>query len=555
MKNIYKTVLLCFLTSASHLSASFSQTAPPIEWQNSIGGSKDDYLKSMEQTADGGYILGGYSRSGISGDKTENSIDNIQQYDYWIVKTDSAGNIQWQNTIGGLKYDNLQSVKQTNDRGYILGGSSNSFIYADKTEKCKGGSDYWIVKTDSMGNIKWQKTIGGKNIDQLTALQQTTDNGYILGGYSISNVSGDKTEPSWNNSLDYWIVKIDSSGTLQWQKTLGGSGEDKLNAIQQTADGGYILGGTSFSAVSGNKTVPNCNGTYLSRDYWIVKTDELGNIQWQKAIGGGFDDYLTGLKQTYDGGYILGGYSSSNIGCEKSEAAIVSGVIALPDYWIVKTDSLGNVLWDNTIGGTLYDFLTSISPTSDHGYIMGGYSMSNISGDKTQNSQNNQGIDTYDYWIVKTDSTGYVLWDKTIGGLRNDFLTCILQTKDGGYMAGGYSNFHAGGDKTEGTNGKNDYWIIKLAPDIPTFRTQHSFNIKISNTPLSAQPQIIFNNTNQEKFLFILYDITGRVCGSISTMGNQIILNKDNKKPGVYLFNLVNEKTRERWNGKIVISN
>ncbi|HNR21258.1 MAG TPA: T9SS type A sorting domain-containing protein, partial [Bacteroidia bacterium] len=362
-----------------------------IQWQNTIGGISNDELYSIQQTADGGYILGGQSESNISGDKTENSNGD---YDYWIVKTDATGNVQWQNTIGGNGKDWLFSIKQTTDGGYILGGRSDSNISGDKTENSNGYYDYWIVKTDATGNIQWQNTIGGNSTDYLHSVQQTTDGGYILCGYSQSIISGDKTE-NCIGGYDYWIVKTNATGNIQWQNTIGGNDIDEIYSIQQTADGGYILGGYSASNISGDKT-ENSNGLL---DYWIVKTDATGNIQWQNTLGGGSLDYLTSIQQATDGGYILGGYSYSSISGDKTENSIVG-----PDYWIVKTDAIGNVQWQNTIGGSFDDVLWSIQQTADGGCILGGYSWSNISGDKTENS-----IGGYDCWIIKlTDQYNFI---------------------------------------------------------------------------------------------------------------------------------------------------
>ena len=161
--------------------------------------------------------------------------------------------IQWQNTIGGSGYDYLHSIQQTSDGGYVLGGTSNSNISGDKTDSSQGSYDYWVVKLDASGVIQWQNTIGGSGFDRLFSIQQTSDGGYVLGGYSYSNISGDKTENS-QGSADYWVVKLDSSGTIQWQNTIGGSGWDMLYSIQQTSDGGYVLGGYSDSNISGDKT-------------------------------------------------------------------------------------------------------------------------------------------------------------------------------------------------------------------------------------------------------------------------------------------------------------
>jgi len=184
-----------------------------------------------------------------------------------VLKLDSTGAIQWQNTIGGNAIDELKSLKQTADGGYILGGNSNSTISGDKTEDHLGGfSDYWVVKLNATGAIQWQNTIGGDLQDYFTSLQQTADGGYMLGGFSDSNISGDKTEDS-NGARDYWVVKLDSIGVILRQNSIGGSLNDYLASLQQTADGGYMLGGFSDSNISGDKT-EDSNGIY---DFWVIK--------------------------------------------------------------------------------------------------------------------------------------------------------------------------------------------------------------------------------------------------------------------------------------------
>jgi hypothetical protein len=442
-------MLLLLLFSYTLLSAQ----APPVkQWDKTFGGNNDDELFSLQQTSDGGYILGGWSISDSSGDKTENSRGN---YDYWIVKVDADGTKQWDKTFGGNSDDELYSLQQTTDGGYILGGYSFSDSSGDKTENSRGVYDYWIVKVGASGTKQWDKTIGGGDFDFFTSLQQTSDGGYILGGYSKSDSSGDKAEHS-RGGYDYWIVKMDASGTKQWDKTFGGNDDDELWSLQQTSDGGYILGGWSFSDSSGDKT-EHSRGSY---DYWIVKVDASGTKQWDKTFGGNDDDELYSLQQTSDKGYILGGWSSSDISGDKTENN--RGVY---DYWIIKVDASGTKQWDKTFGGSDGDFLFSLRQTSDGGYILGGHSVSDISGDKTENSKGD-----YDYWIVKVDASGTKQWDKTYGGSGSEFLFSLRQTSDGGYILGGLSSSDSGGDKTENSRGSSDYWIIKLCTQKTFYR-------------------------------------------------------------------------------------
>jgi hypothetical protein len=438
-----KKGLLCKLIFILCIN-SYCVFSQDIEWQNTIGGSGDDKLFSIHQTSDGGYILGGASDSGISGDKSENSLG---ARDYWIVKIDSLGNMLWENTIGGTSEDVLRSVQQTTDGGYILGGTSYSSIGGDKTENSLGFHDYWVVKTDSIGNIQWQNTIGGGSSEELNCIQQTSDGGYILGGNSESNISGDKTENCIGLD-DFWIVKLDSLGNIQWQNTIGGNNGDYLNSVKQTNDGGYILGGFSYSDISGDKT-ESCIG---NSDYWIVKLDDIGTVQWQNTIGGSLADQLISIRQASDGGYILGGVSSSNISGDKSENSFGGS-----DCWIIKMDSAGNIQWQNTIGGNGIDGTSSIEQSIDGGYSFGGWSSSSISGDKTENS-----IGYSDYWMVKIDDVGNIQIQNSIGGSVLNDLNCFELTADGGYVLGGQSNSNISGDKTEDCIGLYDYWIVKL---------------------------------------------------------------------------------------------
>ncbi|WP_084466346.1 T9SS type A sorting domain-containing protein [Kaistella palustris] len=299
-----------------------------IQWQKSLGGSYEDFAKSVQQTADGGYIVGGYSQSN-DGDIT----GHYGNYDYWIVKLDSSGNIQWQKSLGGTGEDRANSVRQTTDGGYIIGGYSRSVD--GNVSGNHGDYDYWVVKLNSIGNVQWQKSFGGSSIDIATSVQQTTDSGYIIAGYS-SSTDGDVSGHHGNGGVypDYWIVKIDSNGTIQWEKSLGGMFGDFAYAIRQTNDGGYIVAGESWSSdgdVSGHK------GSTSSSDYWIVKLNSIGNIQWEKSLGGYDNDIASCIQQTADDGYIVVGESISDDG----DVSGHHGSTVYNDVWVVKLTAEG----------------------------------------------------------------------------------------------------------------------------------------------------------------------------------------------------------------------
>ncbi|MEI7802510.1 MAG: T9SS type A sorting domain-containing protein, partial [Bacteroidota bacterium] len=457
-----KKIIFVFLFGICCLNTQAQINPPVIQWQNDIGGVGNEWFSTMTQTNDGGFLIGGYSSSILSGDKTENSVGSR---DYWVLKINSYGNIIWQNDIGGSLYDGLFSVDETTDGGYILGGSSDSHISGDKTEDVIGVTDYWVIKLDSLGNVQWQNTIGGNDADELFSINQTTDGGYIIGGSSASNISGDKTEDIVGGTVstyDYWIVKLNSAGVVQWDKTIGGNDNDVLYSIEQTQDGGYILGGTSYSNASGNKT-ENVIGGVGDADYWIVKVDSTGGFQWDNTIGGTSGESLFNIFQTPDGGYIMGGSSTSDSSGDKTENRFGTN-INYSDYWILKLNSAGNIQWQRTIGGDSSDVVYSISPTINNKILVAEISLSGISGNKTEAN-----FGSNDFWVLELSSNGNILWQKEIGGDNYDVVGDIIPTTEYGVLVGGFSFSGISGNKTDDNVNQNyqtsDYWIIKLAPD------------------------------------------------------------------------------------------
>jgi hypothetical protein len=348
-----------------------------ISWERSLGGTGFDEARSVQQTTDGGYIIVGHSSSS-NGDVTGN---HSSFFDCWVVKLTSLGVISWQKALGGTDSDYGTSVQQTTDGGYIVAGHSHS-NNGDVTNN-QGGSDFWVVKLTSLGVIDWEKSLGGTAFDEASSIQQTTDGGYIVAGYSSSN-DGDVTGN--HGTSDFWVVKLTNTGLIAWQKSLGGTGDESASSIQQTTDGGYIVAGYSSSNdgdVAGNY------GGYS--DCWIIKLTSTGVITWQKCLGGTGDEFASSIKQTTDGGYIVAGFSNSNDGN-------VSGNHGDRDFWVVKLSSLGVIAWQKSLGGTGVDQASSIQQTTNGGYIFAGHS-SSTDGDVT----GNQGAS--DCWVVKLAPT------------------------------------------------------------------------------------------------------------------------------------------------------
>jgi hypothetical protein len=436
------------------------------QWDQRFGGAESDYLQALCPAADGGLLLAGYSLSAADGDKTQFSRGGR---DFWVVKASAAGVRQWDRRFGGSGEDYGQAAQPTADGGYILGGTTWSGADGDKTEPSQGLSDYWVVKINASGAKQWDRRFGGSQEDSLSSIQQTADGGYILGGSSRSRMDGDKSQDT-RGGWDYWIVKLDASGVRQWDRRFGGSGNDYCQSVRQTADGGYVLGGYSDSGANGDKTQATRGG----RDYWIVKVDSTGTREWDQRFGGSQDDELRVVRQTTDGGYILGGYSNSGANGDKSQASRGGW-----DYWIVKLNASGGKQWDRRFGGPQDDFCLSLELAADGGYILSGDTDSGAGGDKTQASQGGA-----DYWMVKIDAYGIKRWDRRFGGIGQDFGAVALPTADGGYILGGYSNSGANGDRTGDSRGLYDFWIVKIAalpPDAYEFDDRIWTARKIAN--------------------------------------------------------------------------
>jgi PKD repeat protein len=382
------------------------RSAPPImRWSTTFGVQGDDRAYSLEHTSDGGYILAGSSRY---------YIDELRQFGARLVKTDANGNMQWQRTIGGKRFDEVHSAMQTSDGGYIIAGSTGSY--------CAGGSDFWLVKTDAEGIEQWNRTFGGKDDDIASSVRQTSDGGYIVAG---------RTESYGAGSDDFWLVKTDPEGNEEWNRTFGGDSSDWLHSFQQTFDGGYILGGDTRSFGTG------------SSDFWLVKTDNNGIELWNRTFGGANRRSAHSVQQTSDSGYILAGMTRS-FGANHF------------DLSMVKTDSNGNEQWNRTIVGPNEDNSPhSILQSPDGGYIIAGETGS-------------VGTESYDMWLVRTDPDGYVQWQTTFGGTGHDVARSVLLAPDGGLVV-------AGDKDTFGDQG-TDFWLIKLGgipaepedEDVPT---------------------------------------------------------------------------------------
>ena len=424
-----------------------------VQWDAGLGGNGNDHCTVVRPTRDGGYLCGGIITTGPTGLVTQPARG---LRDYWVVKVDSLGAKQWDRTFGGAGYDDFSDLQQTADGGYILAGTSTSEVSGDKTQPLVGASDFWVVKLDAAGTKQWDRTFGGLSSDYLYQIRQTPDGGYLLGGSSFSGVGGDKSQPQVGDA-DFWVVRLGPQGQKLWDRTYGGNQGDYPARLELTRDGGSVLAGFSGSTSSGDKTLPGWGGG----DFWVVKLDALGNKQWDGTYGGSSFERLSDVHQTADGGYLLGGSSSSGVSGTKSEPNRNPAVTNPTDYdfWVVKLDAAGGQQWDRTWGTAATDELSVAQPTPDGGYLMAGTSVAGVLDDKTTP---NRGLG--DMWVLKISAAGAKQWDLGVGGSGFDQCGSVVQGADGRLLLGGNTASGRSGDKSQSSWGLGDFWLVKIGP-------------------------------------------------------------------------------------------
>ena len=374
--------------------------------------------------------------------------------DVYLIKTDTLGNQQWYQTFGGSDWDWGYSVQQTSDGGYIITGWTESYG--------AGSADVYLIKTDAGGNQQWYHTFGGSSYDRGYSVQQTSEGGFIIAG---------KTESYGSGAEDVYLIKTDAGGNQQWYQTFGGNADDEGYSIQKISDGGYIIVGETYSYGAG------------SSDVYLIKADALGNQQWYKTFGGTGYDVGYSIQQTSDGGYIIAGGTESY------------GVGAF-DVYLVKTDTGGNQQWYQTFGGITHDWGCSVQQAFDGGYIIAGGTESYVTG-------------PVDIYLIKTDALGNQQWYKTFGVSSDTYEGgSVQQTSDGGYIfAGGTESYGAGAFDvylirldSEGSIvedfGKNKPTTFTLHPPYPN--------------PFNASTVISFELRAASFVELMVYDVMGR---------------------------------------------
>lgn len=349
-------------------------------------------------------------------------------------------------TYGGTKNDSGQSVISTTDGGYAILGFTQS-MDGDITDKQNESFDYWVLKFDATDQLQFSKTYGGTADDRGKSIIQTQDGGYAILGSSFST----DEDVSENAGLeDYWLAKLDASGTISWQKSFGYQGTDSGISVIQTNNNGYLITGVlDVTASNGEGNSDARNNRHAGGDYWAIKLDASGNFEWSRYFGGNFSDTPEGVVETQDGSFIIAGGSDS-------ADTDISSNIGTYDFWVIKISATGDLIWEKSFGGDEIDEARAIIDSGDGNFIIAGDTRSS-----TNNVSNNNGA--ADLWVIKISADGDLIWEKSLGGSGFDVARDIKRTQDNGFILAGSSR-SSDIDVSE-NKGQNDAWIVKLNSD------------------------------------------------------------------------------------------
>lgn len=435
-KYFYISILSIICCSCSKDKGVFLSEKPPeIQSVVTFGGSKNESARSVVATNDGGYAVLGFTQSN---DGDISISKPTEQYDFWVLKFNSKDELQWQKFYGGSQDDKGYKIIQTTDSGFAVVGyskSSNGNVVSNE-----GFEDVWILKLNESGNIEWTTSTGFSGTDKGFSITQTTDGGYFVGSILDVTASGGLGNRKKRHAGgDFWGIKLSSTGTVEWRKYFGGSNTDTCYDVIETIDG-YIMLGSSDSVdvdISGNK------GSY---DFWVVKIDKTGKQLWEKSLGGKEIDEAYQLIKTADDHFLL-------VGETRSSEGDITNQYGGADIWVVKMNMNGVVVWEKNYGGTSFDVARAVTIARDGSYLIAGSTRS-----ADVDVSENKGLN--DVWALKINTSGALLWQKTVGGSDIDFAYDIAQINDKSIVIVGESN---SSDKDVVTNkGFTDLLIVKL---------------------------------------------------------------------------------------------
>jgi hypothetical protein len=408
-----------------------------ITFVKTLGGSNNDVANAIVKTTNNGYAVLGYTQSN-NGDITTKTKEN---FDVFLLNFNQNDELIFTNTFGGLEDDRGNAIIQTNDNGFAILGYSSS---ENETISNNGSRDFWMIKTNSNGNLIWQKNFGFAGNDTGISIIQTNDNGFLLTG--IIDVTASEGQGNAKKRIskkhaggDFWAIKLSGNGDFEWSKFFGGSFTDTPLDVVETQNNSFIIVGSSDSK---DVDISNNLGSY---DFWVIHISAKGELIWEKNFGGSEIDEAYGIAKTADNNFVI-------VGDTRSSDKNISKNNGGADVWLIKIDINGNLLWEKTIGASGFDASRSIKLTADNGFLITGSSRS------SDNDFINKGQN--DALLIKVDENGDLVWQKTVGGSKIDLFYDAVQTKENEYIAVGESS---SSDNDIDTNkGFSDLLIVKI---------------------------------------------------------------------------------------------
>ena len=426
MRKVFLLVLACFIFSCAKEEAEIAFDSLNTEFKGELdfiknfGGSGNESAQAIIKTTDGGFAILGYTGSTNGDISTKAEEEN----DYWLLKFDENSNLQWNKTYGGSKDDIGQSLAQTSDGGFILTGYSMSSD-GDASNN-EGFHDNWILKLDAQGNLGWESSYGFSGHDHSYDILEASQGGYFFTGFlDITSARADGNTEKGNSLTshgvgEFWGTKIDEEGTVQWRGYFGGTNNDRAHGVVQTNDGGFVMAGFTESD---DFDISNTNGSY---DFWVVKVDSFGNLIWEKSFGGEGIEVSYDIANTSDNGFVVVGNTFSTNG----DILLNHGE---SDMWMIKLDEEGNLIWEQTYGGSQFDLAQAVVQSKDGGFLITGNTKSDDKDSSLNNGEN-------DIWLVKTNAFGDLVWEKSFGGSGLDFGFDLLENTDGSILIVGESS-------------------------------------------------------------------------------------------------------------------
>ncbi len=498
--------------SALTLCAVMNIFGQEVIWQKDIKSSTQDFLSQVTTTIDRQYLITG---SSIQSKKLSTETKQNNGYDFHLVKLNQQGEEVWEKFFAGKNHDFLSATVNTQEGGFLLAGTSYSGKGLDKKEDSKGGSDIWLIRINESGDELWQKTIGGASDEEARSVIQTTDLGFFVAGNVQNAAKG-------YGSKDVLIIRLDKNGGIASQIIIGGKGLDEVEKMVPTKDGGALLGVYSRSNTGGSKKTEN----YGEGDYWIIKLNKDGKVEWEKNYGGKGDDHVRTLALTSTG-YLIGGESRSERSGNKT-AGLEEGT----DLWLVSLDERGEEIWQKSYSFKNRDVLMGMSVITKSqeeraknkevttGILLGGY------------TQAEGRIETDDetFWMLYVDQNGNEQWRKHVKGesrKREERLSDIKLNRDGSIILAGTSAEELG---------KENWKIVKLG-DQQVDQLIEKHDIKIYPNPVSDYAYVEIGFDFKEADI-TLYDMGGRQLQSVNTKNKVTKINTQALVQGAYLITI-----------------